>query len=294
MEVSKGHAQAAAKLLELLKLEQIELNLYLGQNESRGGFRLFGGQVLAQATRAAYQTVADVHLHSLHGYFLRAGDAERPVLYEVERIRDGQSFSTRRVVAIQSGEAIFNMDVSFQKEELGFEHADPVPNVPLPVELEDDVEVALADAENTRISPFARRTRPFETRSVFKLGSEEAAAPRLFNPVWLRFPVETETTDIALRHCLLAYASDMGMVSTGNLPHQEEISRDALQMASLDHALWIHRRVPMGEWMLFHKRTSVAHGARAMVHAGFFSEAGQLIASVTQEGLVRPTRSDEQ
>ena len=292
MEASNGHPKAAKKLLELLELEQIELNLYLGQNESRGGLRLFGGQVLAQASRAAYRTVDAVRLHSLHGYFLRAGNAERAVLYEVERIRDGKSFSTRRVVAIQSGEAIFNMDVSFQTEELGFEHADPVPNVPLPAELADDVEVALAAEDNERISPFARRARPFETRSVCRLGSEAALAPRLFNPVWLRFPLPIESTEVALRHCLLAYASDMGMVSTGNLPHQDEVSRDSVQMASLDHALWIHRPVPMGEWMLFHKRTSVAHGARAMVHADFFSECGQLIASVTQEGLVRPTRAD--
>lgn len=279
----------AERLIELLDLEQIELNLYLGRNESRGGFRLFGGQVLAQAARAAYNTVEGVGLHSLHAYFLRAGDSKRPVLYEVERIRDGQSFTTRRVVAIQNGEAIFNMDVSFQKAEPGFEHADPVPNVPLPDELEDDVLVARSTHDASRISPFAKRVRPFETRSVFRLGSDEANAARFFNPVWIRFPLEIDPTLTALCHCLLAYASDMGMVSTGALPHQRGIRREALQMASLDHALWIHRSVPIGDWMLFHKHTSVAQGARAMAHAGFYSEGGELIASVTQEGLVRVT-----
>lgn len=280
---------AARHLIELLDLEQIEQNLYLGRNESRGGFRLFGGQVLAQAARAAYNTVDTVGLHSLHAYFLRAGDSERPVLYEVERIRDGQSFTTRRVVAIQKGEAIFNMDVSFQREEPGFEHADPVPNVPLPDELEDDVLVARAIDDPTRISPYAKRVRPFESRSVFRLGSEEANAARFFNPVWIRFPLEIDPSLTPLCRCLLAYASDMGMVSTGALPHQQEIRRDALQMASLDHALWIHRTVPIGDWMLFHKHTSVAQGSRAMSHAGFYSVQGDLIASVTQEGLVRIT-----
>jgi acyl-CoA thioesterase-2 len=219
---------AARRLIELLDLEQIEQNLYLGRNESRGGFRLFGGQVLAQAARAAYNTVDAVGLHSLHAYFLRAGDSERPVLYEVERIRDGQSFTTRRVVAIQKGEAIFNMDVSFQNEEPGFEHADPVPNVPLPHELEDDILVARSIDDPTRISPFATRVRPFESRSVFRLGSEEANAARFFNPVWIRFPLEIDPALMPLRHCLLAYASDMGLVSTGALPHQQEVRRDAL------------------------------------------------------------------
>ena len=285
MHQFETHAEAADQLLGLLDLEQIELNLYLGQNESRSGFRLFGGQVLAQAVNAAYQTVDGLLLHSLHGYFLRAGDSERPVLYEVERIRDGRSFTTRRVVAVQAGEAIFNMDVSFQIEEIGFEHADPVPNVPLPNELEDDVEVARRINDDTIVHPWAGRIRPFETRSVFPLGSEQAAQSRFFSPVWIRFPHNID--DALLQHCLLAYASDMGMVSTGSLPHQAVVERDSLQMASLDHALWIHRSVPIGEWMLFHKHTSVTQGARAMAHASFFSKDGALIASVTQEGLVR-------
>jgi acyl-CoA thioesterase-2 len=284
----QGLQARARRLLEILELEAVEQNLYLGQNEARSPFRLFGGQVLAQAAMAAYRTVADVHLHSLHAYFLRAGSAERPVLYEVERIRDGRSFTTRRVVAIQNGQAIFNVDASFQRTEPGFEHADPMPNVPLPDELEDDVTVAMRlEADDPQLSPMAKIARPFETRSVFALGSPGWADSRYWNPAWIRFREPLEGGDSALARCLLAYASDMSVVSTASLPHQQELGRDALQMASLDHALWIHRPPSMDQWLLFHRRTSNAQGARGMVHADFFSAQGQLIASVTQEGLLR-------
>ena len=178
----------ADRLLEILDLTQIERNLFLGDNESRGGFRLFGGQVLAQATMAAYRTVEQLSVHSLHAYFLRGGKAERPVLYEVERIRDGRSFATRRVVAVQGGDAIFNMDVSFQVDETGFEHAHPIPNVPPPEELEDDAAVAASlDADDARMSPMVKIDRPFRMRSVFRLGSKEWGADRFWNPVWIKF-----------------------------------------------------------------------------------------------------------
>lgn len=296
----------ARRLLEILDLQQIEENLYLGQNEASnlpGPMRLFGGQVLAQATAAAYRTVDGLHLHSLHGYFLRAGSSERPVLYEIERIRDGRSFTTRRVVAIQSGEAIFSMDVSFQIDEPGFDHAHSMPNVPLPDELQDDVIVAadfaaeLSNEESSelsnkkeRLSPMAKIERPFETRSVFPIGSEAWASDRSWSPVWIRFRESVDANDKVLARCLLAYASDMTMVSTASLPHQSEVLRSRLQMASLDHALWVHREVPVDQWLLFHKRTSTSQGSRGMVHADFYAESGELIASVTQEGLVRTRR----
>lgn len=284
--------QRAQELLDVLQLEQIETNLYLGQNEkSRAPARLFGGQVLAQAARSAYATVSDVDLHSIHGYFIKAGDSNRPVLYEVERIRDGCSFTMRRVVAIQGGEAIFNLDASFQIEEPGFEHAHPMPNVPLPEELGNDVEEALKvspDSPNTELlSPMATTSRPFEMRSVFTPGGDAWAMDRLFSPVWIRFPLSVAQEDLGLMRCLLAYASDMGLVSTASLPHQSQTSRSALQMASLDHALWIHRAPQPHEWLLFSKRTSVAQRARGMVHAEFYSQVGELVASVTQEGLLR-------
>ncbi|MFL6873031.1 MAG: acyl-CoA thioesterase [Candidatus Azotimanducaceae bacterium] len=286
----------ADRLLNVLDLKQIEENLYLGENEPENGARIFGGQVLAQASMAAYRTVSDLDAHSIHAYFLRPGDTRKAVLYEVERIRDGRSFSTRRVVAIQSGQAIFNMDISFQAAEVGLEHSLSMPNVPLPGELQEDREVAkrLGGAKaDPRLSAMAKLERPFELRSVFELGTPAWAEARAWNPVWVRFMAPV-TEDVGpaqpISRSLLAYASDMGLVSTGYLPHQNEFDRSQLQMASLDHSLWIHRPVPMDQWLLFHKRTSSAQGARALVHADFFSSDGQLIASVTQEGLIRTTK----
>ena len=298
----------AQRLLKLLELKQIEENLYQGFNEKENGSRLFGGQVLAQAAMAAYRTVQDVHVHSLHAYFLRAGNVSRPVLYEVERIRDGRSFTTRRVVAIQNGLAIFNMDISFQGDELGLDHSSPMPNVPLPDELRSDRDVALSlggPKADPRLSPMAKIERPFEIRSVFELGSDAWGENRFWNPAWIRFlePLDGPSSDASfdasthndfqrqlMSRCLLAYASDMGLVSTGNLPHQSDVDRSQLQMASLDHSIWIHRPVPMDQWLLFHKRTSTAQASRGMVHADFFTADGTLIASVTQEGLIRITR----
>ncbi len=281
----------AERLLEILKLERIEENLYRGLNEARGNYRLFGGQVLSQALKAACETVAGRHPHSVHGYFMRAGNADLPVLYEVDRIRDGRSFTTRRVVAIQEGEAIFSMSVSFQVEEGGFEHAASMPNVPPPEELEDDMLVAARlTGKQPNLSPMAGRPRPFEIRSVFQLGTPAWEENRLWNPVWIRFAAPLPEDDGTLSRCLLAYASDMGLVSTSLLPHARSQPRDRFQLASLDHALWIHAPAPMDEWLLFHKHTSTASGARGLVHAAFYESGGELLASVTQEGLVRELR----
>jgi acyl-CoA thioesterase II len=279
----------ARVLLDVLELEAIELNLFRGGNENRDG-RLFGGQVLAQALRAAANTVADRLPHSLHGYFMRPGDPNHAVLYEVERIRDGSSFTTRRVVAIQHGNAIFNMDVSFHLDEAGLSHEIAMPNVARPDALEDDVERArrLADS-NPHISPWARRPRPFETRSVFPLGEPRAPRDAFWNPVWVRYRAPVGG-DGALGHCLLAYASDMGMLSTSALPHAQAASRADLQMASLDHALWFHRSFRIDDWILMVKRTTSANSSRGMNHAEFFDLSGRLIASASQEGLMRLAR----
>ena len=291
IETSAHQEQSAraARLLEVLELEPIEQNLYRGSNEVQGDFRLFGGQVLAQALRAAYRTVDARQAHSLHAYFIRAGDASRPVLYEVDRIRDGRSFTTRRVLAIQQGQGIFSMSVSFQVDEDGFSHADSMPNVPPPEELEDDISVVQQlSRRHPNLSPMAGRARPFEMRSVFPLGSPAWEMNRFWNPVWVRFRQPVPEDDQGLARCLLAYASDMGLVSTATLPHNASVARSELQMASLDHALWFHRSVPANDWLLFHRRTSIAEGARGLVHAEVFSRDGTLIASLTQEGLVRP------
>lgn len=294
-EKADARIERAERLLKILSLERIEENLYRGRNEARGNYRLFGGQVLSQALRAAYSTVEERQAHSVHGYFMRAGNASLPVLYEVDRIRDGRSFATRRVVAIQEGRAIFSMSVSFQVDESGFEHSASMPNVPPPDELADDVEVvARLGGQHPNLSPMAGRARPFETRSVFELGSAAWEKNRFWNPVWIRFATEIPENDEVLSRCLLAYASDMGLVSTSVLPHADALPRDSVQMASLDHALWIHRPVPMDEWLLFHKHTSTASGARGLVHAAFYDLAGDLLASVTQEGLVREFRAPEE
>ena len=174
-------ASRAQRLLQLLELKQIEENLYLGENEPENGARIFGGQVLAQASMAAYRTVSDSDVHSMHAYFLRPGDSSKRVLYEVERIRDGRSFSTRRVVAIQSGQAIFNMDISFHGIEPGLDHSLPMPNVPLPSELQEDREVAIklgGAKADPRLSTMAKVERPFELRSVFELGTPAWAEAR--------------------------------------------------------------------------------------------------------------------
>ena len=283
-------SQEARMLLDVLELEPIELNLFRGRNEDRDG-RLFGGQVLAQALRAAANTVEDRAPHSLHGYFMRPGDPRHAVLYEVERIRDGSSFTTRRVVAIQQGCAIFNMDVSFQIDEAGLSHEIAMPNVARPDQLEDDVERArrLADS-NPHISPWARRPRPFETRSVFPLGEARAARDAFWNPVWIRFRAPIGDA-ASLGHCLLAYASDMGMVSTAALPHGHAAPRADIQMASLDHALWYHRSFAVDEWLLMVKRTTSANSSRGMNHAEFFDQHGRLIASASQEGLMRVVKA---
>lgn len=283
-------AERAAELLRILALEPIEQNLFRGRNETRDYHRLFGGQVLSQALSAAYATAEGGTVHSLHGYFLRAGSHRLPVLYEVDRIRDGRSFATRRVVGIQSGQAIFSMSVSLHKQEVGFDHALPMPNVPPPEAVEDDEVIAARLPPDTPgLSPMARVQRPFYMRSVFAADAPDFAADRRFNPVWIKFR-DAVPDDVALHHCLLAYASDMGLVSTGTLPHQSSIDRRALQMASLDHGLWIHRPLKVDDWLLFHKHTTTAGGARALSHGEFFSRDGLLVASVTQEGLLRPVR----
>ena len=277
-----------SRLISILDLKKIDEDLFLGENEDRGGFRLFGGQVLAQAMRAAYQTIENRDLHSLHAYFLRGGIGDKPILFEVERVRDGNSFSMRRIVAIQNGDPIFNMDLSFQIRESGYQHSLPMPNVPPPEELEDDVEVAVnMKSAHDNMSPMAKIQRPFQTRSVFQLGSEEWKMERFSNPVWVKFRKNVDPYDQELSRCLVGYASDMGLVSTSTLPHMSSVSRQKLQLASLDHSLWIHRDVPIDDWMLFNKRTSSANGSRGMNHADFFSKEGELIASVSQEGLIR-------
>ncbi len=272
----------AKELLDILDLETIDANLFRGQNDTVHQMRLFGGQVLAQAIAAANRTVEEDRLcHSAHGYFLRPGKPDTPVLYRIERIRDGRSFTTRRIVALQNGEAIFSMDASFQVLESGLQHQITAPDLPRPEDLRDDVVVM---KEKGITHPWVLRERPFECRSVAQLGDPDKN--RENNPVWIKFRGEVPSKP-SHQQQLLAYASDMGFVGTAFLPHQEGADRDNLQMASLDHALWFHTDPDLSDWVLFYKECTNTEASRGFIRGEFYNQQGELIASAMQEGLLR-------
>jgi acyl-CoA thioesterase-2 len=282
---------AVEELLGLLELERIEDQLFRGRNERHSGPRVFGGQVMAQALRAAAHTVEGRLPHSMHAYFLRPGDASRPILYEVEAIRDGRSFATRRIVAIQRGEAIFSMSVSFQVEESGFEHALAMPDWPSPDALEDDVAVARRlQGTDPNVMLWAVRERPFESRSVHPFGSAPPDLP--VKPAWfrLRSPLGE---DPVLHCCLLAYASDMGLMSTSLVPHMTRVPRAHVIGASLDHAMWFHRTPRVDDWLLYDRDSPNAEAGRGFNRGAYFDPAGRLVASTAQESLIRVRRDLE-
>jgi len=277
----------ADQLLDILTLERIDKNLFRGRNEPREqGMRLFGGQVLSQALVAATNsTDQDRRIHSLHGYFLRPGDANVAVLYSVDRIRDGKSFATRRVVGIQHGDAIFSMSASFHVEEPGLTHQTDMPPVPHPDELEDDRLVAarVYNIEDLD-SNWATRERAFEIKSAYPL--DRPRPDEKNNPCWIRFRNQLPD-DRNLHNYLLAYASDMGFVSTSFIPHRNTAKRRNLQMASLDHAIWFHKPFRADEWILYYKTSQSSSGSRGFNQGAFYSLDGELIASTSQEGLMR-------
>lgn len=270
---------AVADLIRLLDLEKIEENIFRGQNPGDGAQRVFGGQVLAQALVAAARTAPpDRICHSLHAYFLRAGDPSIPILYEVDRSRDGGSFSVRRVVAIQHGAQIFVLSASFQKPEDGFVHQGVMPEVPPPEDLPPSQIAA----------PLAAvwRARPFEFRPVIarEMGDRPARPP--LDHIWFRVPPPLEGAAV-LHQAFLAYASDMALVDTMLLPHGKGLFSD-VQVASLDHAMWFHRPLRADDWMLYSLDSPAAFGARGFSRGSIFLRDGTLIASVAQEGLIRP------
>jgi acyl-CoA thioesterase-2 len=280
--------RALGRLVDLLDLEKIEENVYRGRNETNRMQRLFGGQVAAQALSAACRTVESWHPHSLHGYFLRGGDPNLPVLFTVDRIRDGSSFATRRVVAVQHGRAIFNAAISFHKQEAGFEHQDPMPEAPEPARLKSWEDRAREFPD--RIPPHMREwmlaERAIEIRTSEPpswLSSEPSRGPNL---VWLRANGELPDDPI-LHRCLLAYASDMGFVDNLYRPHRRPGPRN-LMMASLDHALWFHRPSRIDDWLLYVQQSPTAFGARGFARGEIYARGGALVASVAQEGLMRP------
>ncbi|APR84271.1 Acyl-CoA thioesterase II [Minicystis rosea] len=278
------------ELVHLLALERIEEDIFRGQSQDLGWGTIFGGQVLGQALSAAAQTVPQDRLaHSLHAYFLRPGDASRPVVYEVDRIRDGSSFTTRRVVAVQRGQAIFHLDASFQREEAGFEHADPMPAAPDPESL---------PTEQERLAPWAAELpidlrkralgeRPFESRLVGEDDDPLSPTPRPpRRMLWFR-TVAPLPDDPSLHRHLLAYASDHMFITTSLLPHGASWRTRGMQVASIDHAIWFHQPVRADEWMLHVIDSPAAHGARGLVRGQIFTRDGRLVASTMQEGLIR-------
>lgn len=277
-------------ILEHLDLEKIEENLFRGGTDDTGF--VFGGHVLAQAVVAAFRTVdASRHLHSMHGYFLRPGDSSRPILYEVDRIRDGRSFTTRRVVAIQNGEAIFNMASSWHIDEPGLEHSIAAPAVPAPESLGSDRDAFEELArEHPEMPRFAERFSAIESRQVEGTSflSEDVQPPT--RHTWIK--IATPLSDHAELHlALLAYMSDMDFMGTAMIPHAHGRHHfHSIQGASLDHALWFHRPFRADQWLLFAKESPVAAGARAFVRGHFFDQAGRLVASAAQECLIRPRR----
>lgn len=278
-----------ADLMKLLELEPLEVNLFRGESRDIGGAQVFGGQVLGQALSAASKTVDPARLvHSLHAYFLRRGDFNAPIVYEVDRSRDGHSFSSRRVIAIQHGEQIFNMAASFQIVEDGFDHQIEMPQVPPPESLPDSRQPLreLLDRLPERVQRFANRPRPFEFRMVQPI---DYLAPRKSPParqVWLR-AVSRVPDDETLHRCLLAYVSDFYLLDTSTLPHGANFLSSNVVMASIDHAMWFHRPLRVDEWLLYVLESPSASGARGFARANVFSRDGRLVASTAQEGLVR-------
>ena len=279
-----------ADLLALLDLEELEVNIFRGVSRDIGSGRVYGGQVLAQALVAVGRTVESRRtVHSLHSYFILPGDVAAPIVYFVERLRDGRSFTTRRVTAIQHGQAIFEMAASFHGAEPGVTHQAEMPEVPAPETLEPDVERlrAVADRIPERLRPFFTRERPLDWRTV-NPGDPFHAEPRpACRYAWFR-AAGTLPTDDALRHqSVLAYASDYGLLGTAFLPHGFVFHTPGLQAATLDHALWFHRPFRADEWLLYATDSPSAAGARGFARGSVFTRDGRLVASVAQEGLMR-------
>ncbi len=279
---------AVDALIELLDLEPIEVNLFRGVSPDEDRQRIFGGQVAGQALVAAARTVPpDRQVHSLHAYFLRAGDPQTPVLYQVERLRDGGSFTTRRVTAIQHGKVIFNLAASFQVAEEGFDHAFTMPEVTPPDDLPTMRErLTRAGVEMT---PWMARPRPIDIRHVDWPGADGSRSPEPRQHVWLR--ADGRLPDDPLLHTIvLTYASDMTLLDTATLPHGGSWFDPGMFMASLDHAMWFHRPFRADDWLLYAQDSPNSMGGRGLSRGLVFTRGGALVATVMQEGLIRKAR----
>jgi acyl-CoA thioesterase II len=286
--------KALDELVSLLDLEELEVNIFRGRSPKEDRQRVFGGQVAGQALVAAGRTVEQSVVHSLHAYFLRPGDPKIPILYEVDRIRDGKSFTTRRVVAIQHGAAIFHLSASFQRPEQGLEHQIPMPETPDPEELpagKGRFAKAPPDLPE-EMRKWLQRPRPIEIRPVEPMEYFRPEKRPPHQRVWIRADGKLPD-DLMLHQCVVAYASDMTLLDTATLPHAISWFDPRFQMASLDHAMWFHRPFRADEWLLYAQESPSASGARGFTQGRLFTRDGSLVVSVVQEGLIRMRASGE-
>ena len=276
------------ELLQLMELESLEVNLFRGESRDIGTSRVFGGQVLAQSIIAASRTVDEGKIHSLHSYFLRSGDAQAPIVYNVERNRDGRSFKSRRVVAIQHGRPIFTLAASFQLEQEGLEHQFEMPDVPMPEDLSSESNVPEDRLE--QVSPLLRRwftrTGPFDFRPTRKRDVFKPKPQAPYSNIWFRLSEKIDVPD-EMHRALMAYASDFHLVGTATLPHGISYIKDDLLMASLDHGMWFHRPARVDDWLLYSCDSPSSSGGRGLARGLIYDRNGRLIASTIQEGMIR-------
>jgi acyl-CoA thioesterase-2 len=286
---------ALQDLLNILDLEQLEVNLFRGRSPPTGRQRVYGGQVIGQALVAACRTVdvAGRPPHSLHAYFLLGGDPKVPIVYDVDRIRDGKSFTTRRVVAIQHGEAIFTMAVSFHRDEPGISHQAKMPDVPGPEEVASDADIKarVLPLMPEAVRRFYERERPIELRPVEldRYLGRKIEGGRFH--VWIRATGQLPD-EPAIHQCVLAYASDMMLIDAAMIPHGRTVFEPTIMAASLDHALWFHRAFRADDWLLYAQDSPNLSGARGFSRGLIFARDGTLVASVAQEGLLRERRAE--
>jgi acyl-CoA thioesterase-2 len=281
-------SQALEELIALLDLEELEVNLFRGRSPQEQRQRVFGGQVAGQALVAACRTVERGLVHSLHAYFLRPGDPRVPIVYQVDRIRDGKSFTTRLVAAIQHGQAIFQLSASFQPLEEGFEHQDAMPAAPAPESLPTWHEriAPILPKVPAEMRTWLTRERPIDLRYDGEIAIWQAEKRPPSQQVWMRAD-GTLPDDPALHQVIVAYASDMTLLDTSLLPHGVAWADDAVQVASLDHAMWFHRPFRADEWLLYDLHSPNAGAARGFTLGRIFTRDGRLAVSVAQEGLIR-------
>jgi len=280
------------QLIDVLKLKQLDENLFEGCSEDLGFKNVFGGQVCGQAMMAAYQTVDKLIAHSMHGYFLRPGDHSLPIKYEVQLIRDGNSFSARRVIAHQHGKEIFTLNVSFQKPETGFDHQFDMPETTEPDVLLSELEMRrrFKHLIPEKLRDQFTRDRPIEIRPVNPINYSNPDVRAPYKQNWFR-AVAALPDDLSLHHCILAYASDFGLLGTSMLPHGVSFAQKGMQVTSLDHAIWFHRPFRIDDWLLYDMDSPSASHGRGLNRGNIFNQKGELVASVCQEALIRK-RSD--